>query len=427
MIQAEKHFNNRQAESKKAIGYFALSNGREDYQDYYNSLYSSLVNDDNQTIENNPHLIHHKKARQRQHHPGSAAQDLPAEKAGQPTQSRHHSDSLQNFTVTSIGHPYAPYAHQGQDHYGLKDEKLPSPVSDDSTRVYHQRHPYNQTQPTFSRYPYGHSSVSTGTSSPSQLAATRGRGSGQSESHSEGQQPVLHTNTSAVASGIGGGGLGAGMDSKQLKISRSTPNFHRTQPDHDPSSVAGPSNAFQQTRSQIPSSSARQLPPLKLKDRWLSAETWCDALLFPRPRLKVKQDKAAALYSQGDESFIGGPAPSASGRIVSPPPSPLVGEWDIGIHDKEESGLRDQRGEARGEGGASQKQKEAGIPSRVLAHSRSFDVRMRSGKEPTGYTSDIEPRAARRGKDKMAPVIRDKDVRDVLSLPSPVPDLSESV
>ena len=139
----------------------------------------------------------------------------------------------------------------------------------------------------------------------------------------------------------------------------------------------------------------------------------------------MKQERSAALYSQGDESFIGGRAPSGSGRIVSPPPSPLGGEWDIEIHDREENKLRDQRGGARSEEGALQKQKEAGIPSRVLAHSRSFDVRMRSGKEPVGYTSDIESRATRRRKAKRVPVVRDRDVLDVLSPPSPVPNLSE--
>lgn len=46
----------------------------------------------------------------------------------------------------------------------------------------------------------------------------------------------------------------------------------------------------------------------KAKDRWLSAETWCDAILFPRPRLK-----------SGTVPTLGG----TSGRIVSPPGSPV--------------------------------------------------------------------------------------------------------
>ncbi|KAI0692900.1 hypothetical protein BC835DRAFT_1492116 [Cytidiella melzeri] len=52
----------------------------------------------------------------------------------------------------------------------------------------------------------------------------------------------------------------------------------------------------------------RHLP--KGKQKWLSAETWCDAIILPRPRF------AMTLI---DEQGEGG-----SGRIVSPPPSPLL-------------------------------------------------------------------------------------------------------
>ena len=51
-------------------------------------------------------------------------------------------------------------------------------------------------------------------------------------------------------------------------------------------------------------------------DRWLSAETWCDAMLFPRPRFKVKQ----SLYSPSEPRASG--SGSGSGRIVSPPLTP---------------------------------------------------------------------------------------------------------
>jgi hypothetical protein len=132
-----------------------------------------------------------------------------------------------------------------------------------------------------------------------------------------------------------------------------------------------------------------------------------------------------ALYSQGDESFIGGVAPSVSGRIVSPPPSPLHGEWDVEIYGDEaqlQSRQRDQQGGVSSEGGTMQKQREPGIPSRVLAHSRSFDVQSKFGKE----TSDLEARAVRRGKPKAAPVTRDRsETQEILRLPSPVPDLIE--
>ena len=51
----------------------------------------------------------------------------------------------------------------------------------------------------------------------------------------------------------------------------------------------------------------RHLP--KGKQKWLSAETWCDAIILPRPRFAMRLI---------DENPRGG-----SGRIVSPPPSPL--------------------------------------------------------------------------------------------------------
>ncbi|KAF5356793.1 hypothetical protein D9756_006767 [Leucocoprinus leucothites] len=73
---------------------------------------------------------------------------------------------------------------------------------------------------------------------------------------------------------------------------------------------------------------ARNVP--KGIDRWLSAETWCDALLFPRPRLKIKSER------------------SSSGRIVSPPGSPVLPS------------------------GPGENQQTASVPSRVLAHSRSL-------------------------------------------------------
>ncbi|EGO29938.1 hypothetical protein SERLADRAFT_413218, partial [Serpula lacrymans var. lacrymans S7.9] len=46
-------------------------------------------------------------------------------------------------------------------------------------------------------------------------------------------------------------------------------------------------------------------------DRWFSAESWCDALFFPRPRFKIKE----------------GPSTQSgrSGRIVSPPSTPVAG------------------------------------------------------------------------------------------------------
>ena len=118
--------------------------------------------------------------------------------------------------------------------------------------------------------------------------------------------------------------------SPNLRNSTSTPDLRYSAVLHDAVVTPGIRNA-----NLIP-------PPIvtpqfvipKAKDRWLSAETWCDALLFPRPRLK-----------SGTVPTLGG----GSGRIVSPPDSPV------------QPSLNGSKGI-----------QEPGIASRVLAHSRSL-------------------------------------------------------
>ena len=91
--------------------------------------------------------------------------------------------------------------------------------------------------------------------------------------------------------------------------------------------------------NNLPLGRTRRLPSKRNGlERWLSPETWCDALLFPRPRLRVRQ-----------ESELG---PGWSGRTVSPPGSPITRNV-VG------AGI-----ESLGGG--------KGVASRVLAHSRSL-------------------------------------------------------
>lgn len=54
-------------------------------------------------------------------------------------------------------------------------------------------------------------------------------------------------------------------------------------------------------------------------DKWLSAETWCDAMFLPRPRFKVKHH-SPGFGENGSEKYSSG---RSSGRIVSPPPTPI--------------------------------------------------------------------------------------------------------
>lgn len=146
-------------------------------------------------------------------------------------------------------------------------------------------------------------------------------------------------------------------------------------------------------RSAIRTSRLRKAPALpKGKDRWLSAETWCDALLFPRPRLKVKQD--------GEFTFGG------SGRIVSPPGSPISPHF---VQNPVE-----------------------GVASRVLAHSRSL-VDLNAPEAPNdrpGLWGHEEVGPPPPPPPKPPPNTKALNPRprsfawDDLALPSPIPSLS---
>ncbi|KAG6915717.1 hypothetical protein DXG01_010275 [Tephrocybe rancida] len=145
---------------------------------------------------------------------------------------------------------------------------------------------------------------------------------------------------------------------------------------------------------------AKASPKTKTKDRWLAAETWCDALLFPRPRLRMKapggEDKAS--------------------RIVSLPPSPV------------------QRGHVALPGTP-----EEGVESRVLAHSRSLVDVGKSRVAPVEETSNKEPGPSSipTGLQPMSglppPIQTSRAPRpkswalDDLALPTPVPSLARVV
>lgn len=107
-----------------------------------------------------------------------------------------------------------------------------------------------------------------------------------------------------------------------------------------PFSAAGPKTSFTKLTTLSRLRSSVSVPNLQSKhhqekaapslpsgmDRWLSAETWCDALLFPRPRFKVKQyaDSSGSL-STGSEKRS---SRRWSGRIVSPPLTPVTRSAD---------------------------------------------------------------------------------------------------
>ncbi|KAG7448817.1 uncharacterized protein BT62DRAFT_929891 [Guyanagaster necrorhizus] len=144
-----------------------------------------------------------------------------------------------------------------------------------------------------------------------------------------------------------------------------------------------------------PASSSSQRQPkssiLKGKDRWLSPETWCDALFLPKPRFKVKQD---------------GSVEYGKGRIVSPPGSPVFASFG-------------------------QANQPPGVLSRVLAQSRSMvdlsrtaDPSHRHAPQPF-YIAHTQPSGSVNAEAGPSRPPRPRSLSlDDLALPSPVPSLA---
>ncbi|KAF5378779.1 hypothetical protein D9615_006932 [Tricholomella constricta] len=174
---------------------------------------------------------------------------------------------------------------------------------------------------------------------------------------------------------------------KPLKNSASTPELRLGVASTSNSSLSRPKGPHSKTS-----------PTFKPKDRWLSAETWCDAILFPRPRLKIKHDNIEN---------------RSSGRIVSPPGSPI--RRGLG-----ENPLRNETAEQ-------------GVASRVLAHSRSLidlgqtrrDMDAVAAVPSTSQTGLLPPQDG-----LPLPIRTDQPLRpkswalDDLDLPTPVPSLA---
>ncbi|THH17082.1 hypothetical protein EW146_g3662 [Bondarzewia mesenterica] len=99
-------------------------------------------------------------------------------------------------------------------------------------------------------------------------------------------------------------------------LGTSVPNYLKPSIRNSLSKAISTPNLRTLPRHQVPSPASAQPTTPRRKHRWLSPETWCDALLFPRPRFTVHEI---------DDSTP--PKTSGSGRIVSPPESPLAA-WE---------------------------------------------------------------------------------------------------
>ncbi|EIN08251.1 hypothetical protein PUNSTDRAFT_134643 [Punctularia strigosozonata HHB-11173 SS5] len=194
--------------------------------------------------------------------------------------SRTPTASRPDINISSVPHPPSP-------------DKLDTPTS--SSHV----HSSQQTHTSKSSHPYA--SAAPVPTTPTYTAKGKGRAidfpdrqSPPPQPHtvrlalpskSEPVPPYLQPSAAASKTSI----LGS---LSRLKTSLSTPNLRSPSKTHLPA---------------IPQLSTSGDYNLLARDRWLSAETWCDALLFPRPRFKVRQGPSTP------------PMPRRA-HVVSPPP-----------------------------------------------------------------------------------------------------------
>ncbi|KAF9266272.1 hypothetical protein L218DRAFT_897317 [Marasmius fiardii PR-910] len=191
-----------------------------------------------------------------------------------------------------------------------------------------------------------------------------------------------------------------------------TPIPHMSTSPHNLRHLAFPPHQISLSHStSTPNLRGKVRPPYSqsrknFKDRLLSAETWCDALLFPRPRLKIKRDGAS-----GDST------PSyTSGRIVSPPGSPVADYFsnrlaaETGIASRVLANSRSLVDLSTSRAGPSTLRREVPLPPPVLTE-------VKQNKSETTPLANPPPAPVRPPRPKSWAL-------DDLVLPSPVPSLS---
>ncbi|PPQ70861.1 hypothetical protein CVT26_014084 [Gymnopilus dilepis] len=314
-----------------------------DEEDYYNSYYSTLIAKDDEPR-------HHPLAYSQQQSPNSSLSSPNSNSPRNPT-----NVSRQNSTSTTSAHPYA---------YVFPQLRIPDPPR--------TAPPVPTPQMASAQVP------SPSNYHPPRLTFTTATGQ-QQQQQGPNSADAAHPAFSPRSAGA-----------RSLRSPSSTPDLR----------IRVPATAM------VPSAKTNKNHPgfsfPKGKDKWLSAETWCDALLFPRPRLKLKQDP------------VEGPILESSGRIVSPPSTPL-GQDDFGFSDQQ------------------QRPREPGFASRVLAHSRSM-VDLNKGKKKAEdiqhplASSSNGPHASRTETKTQAQSARPPRpksfAQDDLALPTPTPSLA---
>lgn len=130
-------------------------------------------------------------------------------------------------------------------------------------------------------------------------------------------------------------------------------------------------------------------PNLKGKQRWLAAETWCDAIILPRPRFALK------LVESGE---------GGSGRIVSPPPSPV-------LPDNSDESIQARPGPA----------------AQHAAMTRARTMSRQGASSPPKPEPEPEPQPEASTSQNLRPPRPKSWAWDDLALPSPVPSLAKYV
>ncbi|KII87908.1 hypothetical protein PLICRDRAFT_176665 [Plicaturopsis crispa FD-325 SS-3] len=250
----------------------------------------------------------------------------------------------------------------------------------------------------------------------SPVTTTRSPAHPSSQPRSQGQHPYAYPFPSSSPT--------PKVDSPPITAAKTTvlPSVTLTQPEILPSYPSQSADPFAATVNMPPSSHALRTststpnfrappPPARAPTpphRWLSAETWCDALLFPRPRFRVRlgsQSRTSTPTAKSHQN--GGGSANGSGRIVSPPDSP--------IHQHQDS--RD--GSAWQESGVGREKAGAGLKTRGLMKSRSHADLLSSTNRSVLNTTE-----GKTAPDPNLLSVRRSFAQDDLALPSPVPSLA---
>ena len=401
-------------------------------EDYYNTYYGTLIDRTDRSIDRHPYTTSQALVKpqptQQEYSPHSVTSQhsLPTSPHHDPYKTNNTDTpvliglSRQTTASTTSGHPYGYTIPQPEyDDQDFSEDRIPEPPQSapilttphtPHTPIYRQQpHPYNQVSaPSYSPQPINEQTTNKAPKLTFSVAPASADAA----------------NVAFSPRGVGVGSVGLNLTSgggRTLKGSTSSPDLRLSQIG-SPRAAPSPRNHVPPPRFVFP----------KGVDRWLSAETWCDSMLFPRPRLKLKYDKTIEPSSPGGPVLNLLPSPS-SGRIVSPPDSPLGPDF--------RPGTTTARGEAR----VQMTQREPGIASRVLAHSRSLvDLKEKEKMSeypsvmPSGVQFMQDPQSSKMGtaSGNQGPQARVKTERpprpksfaqDDLALPTPVPSLAQYV